>query len=61
MSAKVAGELDILRSFERNGSEFDFLIKLNGKKIAGILDTGSPISILPTSYPKTVKPKKVIG
>ena len=46
--------------FERNGSEFEFMIKLNGKKIAAILDTGSPISKLHVSYTKTVKPKKVI-
>ena len=48
------------KTFERSGSEFEFMIDLNGTKVGAILDTRSPISILPTSYTKTVKPKKVI-
>ncbi len=35
------------------------MIRLNGQKIAATLDTGSPISILPKSYTKTVRPKRI--
>ncbi len=48
------------KTFQRNETEFEFMIKLNGVKVAAILDRGSPISILPSSYQKTVKPKNVI-
>ncbi len=36
------------------------MIKVNGKKIAAILDTGSPISIMPKNYAKVVRPKRII-
>ncbi len=48
------------RTFKRSGCEFEFMLKVNGKKIAAILDTGSPISIMPKNYAKVVKPKNVI-
>ncbi len=38
------------RQLKRTGDEFEFLIKINGHKVAVILDTGSPIKILPKKY-----------
>ncbi len=35
-------------------------IRLNGHKIAAILDTGSPITILPKKYKPEMKPTRVI-
>ena len=37
------------KTLSRSGSEFEFMIRVNGKKVAAIIDTGSPISILPKS------------
>ncbi len=48
------------KTLPRSGSEFEFMIRVNGQKITAILDTGSPISILPKSYTKTVRPKRII-
>ncbi len=46
--------------FKRSGCEFEFMLKVNGQKIAAILDTGSPISIIPRSYKKLIRPKRII-
>ncbi len=48
------------RQLHRTGKEFEFKITLNGKKMVAILDTGSPISILPKKYHNDVRPKRVI-
>ncbi len=47
------------KTFKRSGCEFEFMLKVNGKKIAAMLDTGSPISIRPKNYAKVVRPKRV--
>ncbi len=44
----------------RSATEFEFIIRVNGVKIAAVLDTGSPITILPARYISEVRPKKVI-
>ncbi len=44
------------KTFKRSGCEFEFMPKVNGRKLAAILDTGSPISIMPKSYAKVVRP-----
>ena len=36
------------------------MIKLNGHKVAAILDTGSPITILPRKYKSEIKPTRII-
>ncbi len=48
------------RQLNRTGREFEFKICLNGRKVIAILDTGSPISILPKKYKSEVRPKRVI-
>ena len=48
------------KTFKRSRSEFEFMLRVNGRKIAAILDTGSPISIMPKNYSKVVRPKRVI-
>ncbi len=45
---------------ERTGNEFEFTIRLNGVKMRAILDTGSPITILPKRLTKAIRPKRVI-
>ena len=49
------------RQLKRIGDEFEFMIVLNGRKVAAILDTGSPITILPRKYKPEIKPKRVFG
>ncbi len=48
------------RQLERTGDEFEFMIRMNGHKIAAILDTGSPITILPKKYKSEIKPKRAL-
>ncbi len=48
------------RQLTRSGEEFQFTIKLNGRKIVAILDTGSPITILPRKYKTEVQPTRVL-
>ena len=46
------------RQLTRTGEEVEFMIKLNGRKIAAILDTGSSIAILPKKNKPEIKPKR---
>ena len=48
------------KAISRSGNEFEFTIRLNGTKTRAILDTGSPITILPRRLTNAIKPKKVI-
>ncbi len=48
------------RQLQRTGEEFEFKMRLNAKKTVAILDTGSPISIMPKKYLTEIKPKRVI-
>ncbi len=48
------------KTFKRSGSEFELLLRVNGRKIAAIFDTGSPISITPKNYSKVVGLKRDI-
>ena len=43
-----------------SGYEFEFMLRVKGRKIAASLDTGSPISIMPRNFSKVVRPKKRI-
>ncbi len=45
---------------KRTGDELELLIKINGHKVAAILDTGSPITILPKKYKPEIKPTRIL-
>ena len=42
----------------KDGKSIEFEMTVNGKKITAILDTGSPITIMPKSYRRLIKPKE---
>ena len=48
------------KTFERSGCEFEFMLKVNGKKVAAILDTGISLSIMPKNYARMVRHKRLI-